>query len=174
MADVDSTKESLQKLVLESFYEEYREYSENWRNLETKAQGNIAIAGVFVGGVFAFLTKSGSTPDVYERFILLITITLLILSVIFAMQVLRTRIVLVPPLGSFMDYSVKHLLEVDETEFAERVRRFNRDHVKKWREVMQKTSTSLHSKASYLWIAQILLMIAIFAIAILTIKKAVT
>lgn len=173
MATIASAKESLGKLVLESFFDEYREYTENWRSLETKAQGNIAIAGIFVAGVFAFLTKSGSTPDVYERFFLLIAIFLLIFSVIFAMLVLRTRIVPIPPLGSFMDYSARHLLLLAESEFPERFRRFNSDHTNTWREVISKTTKSLRSKAFYLWIAQVLLMSAIISVAILAVIKVI-
>lgn len=171
MAKVAKTKKSLGKHVVESFFDEYKEHTENWRSLETKAQGNIALAGVFVAGVFAFLTRSGATPDAYERFILLITIFFLISSVIFAMLVLKTRIAPVPPLGSFMDYSARHLLLVSESEFLERIGRFNSDHVIKWREVIGKTNESIRSKALYLWIAQVLLMIAIISIAILSAIK---
>ncbi|MDQ3474098.1 MAG: hypothetical protein M3447_10210 [Acidobacteriota bacterium] len=51
-------RETWRKATLDAFLDEYREQTETWRSLETKAQGNIAVAGIFVAGSLAYITKS--------------------------------------------------------------------------------------------------------------------
>jgi hypothetical protein len=41
---------SLLQVALEAYKDEYREISDSWRNTETKAQGAVAIAGIFMAG----------------------------------------------------------------------------------------------------------------------------
>lgn len=171
MATISETKETLRKAVLDSYRDEYKEYADNWRNLETKAQGNVAVAGIFIAGVFAFITKTDSALNEIEKFFFFLAIGFLVSSVIFSIFVLRTRSVPVPPLGSFMDYTVKRLLVVDNADFHERLQRFGSDHFNTWRKVMAETEKAIRLKADRLWIAQILLMGAILTVAILTFIK---
>ncbi len=173
MPTISEKKESLKQTVLDSYREEYKDYADNWRNLETKAQGNIAVAGIFIAGVFAFLTKGNYTPNEYDRFLLLLSIGFLVASIVASIFVLQTRTVKVPPLGSFVDYQIKRILKVDDADFHERVRRFGLEHFNKWREVMDAMDKTVQSKADRLWIAQILLMAAILSIALLTFIKVV-
>lgn len=167
MPTISETKESLRKSAIDAYRDEYKEYANFWRNLEAKAQGNITVTGIFIGGIFVLITKSESRISEPERFFLLLSIGLLFLSVIFSVLVLKTRNIPAPPLGSFMDYSVKRLLEVEDADFHERVRRFNNDYFNKWQGVTTQMVKALRLKASRLWAAQILLMVAILTVSML-------
>lgn len=171
MATISESKESLIKAVLESYLDEYKESIANRKNLEAKAQGNVAIAGIFIAGIFALITKSDSHLNEVERFFLLIAMGFLVSSIVFSILVLQARTVPLPPLGSFIDYSVKRLLQVDDIDFHERLQRFSNNHLNRWRKVMSKVDTEVKLKASRLWIAQVLLVAAILSAALLAIIK---
>jgi hypothetical protein len=174
MPTISEAKESLKSTVLDSYLDEYKEYVANRRNLETKAQGNVAIAGIFIAGVFALITKSDFRLNEVERFVLLLAMGFLVSSIVFSILVLQARTVPSPPLGSFIDYSVKHLLKIDDTEFYERLQLFSNDHMNRWRMVMSKTDKEIKLKANRLWVAQVLLVIAILSAALLAIVKVIS
>src|ERR1043165_7035429 len=90
---ISEAKESLKRTVLDSCYDEYKEYVANRRSLETKAQGNVGIAGIFIAGVFAFITKSDFPRNEVERIILLTALGFLVSSVVFSILVLQARTV---------------------------------------------------------------------------------
>jgi len=171
LASLTQTKDSLRQLVIDAYRDEHGERIANWRNVETKAQGNVAVAGIFIAGVFAFITKSGEALTHYENFILLIAVLFLISSVIFSILVLQIRTIPEAPLGSFLDYTVKRLLPLDPDEFFERVSTFNAEHSKEWRTVTNETIKILQLKADRLWIAQRLLVIAISSVALATVIR---
>jgi hypothetical protein len=173
MNNIIEAKEKLRKILLDLYQEEYNEYAVNRRNLETKAQGNVAIAGIFIAGLFAFITKTDYHPNHIESFLLLLVLVFLVSSIIFSVLVLQTGRVPIPPLGSFAGYSVKRLLQIDETDFDERLRRFSGDRIYIWRTVIDKIDKGVKVKAKRLWIAQVLLMAAILSVALLAIIEVV-
>ena len=83
-------RESLLKAVIESYHEEYKVISDNCRNIEGKAQGSVAIAGIFIAGAFAYLQKN-ITLVLYQKIILFIGVIFLILCVGFSILALRIR-----------------------------------------------------------------------------------
>jgi hypothetical protein len=173
LSTISQAKDSLRKLVLEAYRDEHKEYVANWRNLETKAQGTVAVAGIFIAGVFAFLTKSDASITQYENFLLLMAVGFLVSSVISSVLVLKTRKFPQPPLGAFVDHSVKYLLPVDDSTFFERLERFNVEYPETWRVVIKETEKIVRLKADRLWIAQILLVFAISSVALATVIKLV-
>jgi hypothetical protein len=174
LATISETKQTLRKSVVESYREEYKEYANYWRNLEAKAQGNVAVAGIFIAGSFAFITRADPTLNVAERFFLLLSMGVLFLSVVFSVLVLKIRRLPAPPLGSFADYSVRHILEVNAASFHERLRRFNNDHLNMWRNVTRQMVQALQVKADRLWVAQYLLITAILIVAMLAAARIIT
>src|SRR4028119_24929 len=92
----------LRKQAITNSYDEYKELIATWRNLDTKAQGNITIAGIFIAGAFGYISKVDGQPALYEKLFFGLTIVLLITSVILAILVLRIRPVCSPPLGTFV------------------------------------------------------------------------
>lgn len=169
------TKESLYKLVIESYRDGYKELADAWRNLETKAQGNIAISGIFIGAVFAYTQKTNPSFQQNEQILLGVAAFLLVVSVIFSIIALKIRTVPVPPLGGFVDKLVidllEHVKDKDEADLATRIPGFCYDQVIEWRAVEVKVIESINLKARSLKGAQIFLTVAILTVGVLTLLK---
>ena len=105
--DVSSIREFLRKNLFDSYRDEYKEISDIWRGLETKAQGNIAIAGIFIAGAFAFIAKPETGIHWLEKQFLIASLVFLVISVVSSVLVLKVREVYFPPMGGS---SIKCLL----------------------------------------------------------------
>lgn len=172
MEDASKIKEFLRKTLLDSYRDEYKEISDIWRGLETKAQGNIAIAGIFIAGAFAFISKIDQQTSRLEKGFLISALVFLVASVIFSVLVLRVRQVYFPPMGGFIDQMfIDHLKITIDTELFDRLPRFINDQAKAWRKVKTNTEAQNKLKARYLGFAQWFLLIAILTIASATLIK---
>jgi hypothetical protein len=168
LTDISSSKEALKKAALEAYLHEYKELTETWRGLEGKAQGSITVAGIFIAASFAYVREI-STMRPYEKWLLGIAIALLVISVIFSIIVLKLRKVPPPPLGGFVSYYVRSLIEVNKNEdFQEATQIFFNKHTTKWQSVIEQMYKTNETKAKYLWLAQLILMIAIVIVACLS------
>ena len=175
MPTVAEIHDSLREATLDAYRDEYGEYSETWRTLETKAQGNIAVAGIFIAGSLAYLTKTDLNLAQHEQVFLLAAIICLIVSVVLSIIVLRSEEVTPPPLGSFVSHFSSVLLtKTNQTELETYVVTFFNDHAKQWEQVISEIRDGNDTKALFLWRAQLLLIIAIFAVAALSLSKLVT
>jgi hypothetical protein len=81
----DDVHKSIARLMLEYGRLEFADVCETWRDIERKAQGTIAIAGVFIAGVVALLTRFEWLPC-YVSAILAGVILLLVVSVLLAVR----------------------------------------------------------------------------------------
>ena len=167
MTDSPHSAHQLASDALTSYREEYRELSETWRHLETKAQGTVAIAGIFLAGVFAFVRTLSDNASFCDKALLLIAVLLLVLSVLFAILVLRVREVTSPPIGDSLDTLVKDLLSPGEATQEDLVA-FVRDQTGMWADANKETHRHNQIKADHLFRAQILLLIAVVVVAVLT------
>ncbi len=59
----DDLNKSIARLVLNYGQLEYTDVCRNWRSIESKAQGTVAIAGIFIAGTFAVLAQFGGMPS---------------------------------------------------------------------------------------------------------------
>ena len=159
---------SLLSLNLDSYEKEYRELWEVWRHLENKAQGTIAISGIFVAGVFAFIHTSGPLSSVMEKILLSLSILLLIISIILSILVLRIREFISPPIGDSLDNLVKDITESKEEITSETILNFINDQSLMWKKANKKLNEVNSSKAKYLLGAQWVLLAAIVIMAFLT------
>lgn len=172
MEDVSKIREFLRKTLLDSYREEYKEISDVWRTLETKAQGNIAVAGIFIAGAFAFIGKINQQTYWLEKGLLSAALLFLVGSVIASVLVLRVRQLYFPPLGGFIDQMfIDHLKVKDDEELLERLPLFINDQAKAWRSVKSNIEEQNRQKATYLTLAQWSLLIAILIVALATFVK---
>jgi hypothetical protein len=169
--DASKIREFLRKTLLDSYKDEYKELAEVWRGLETKAQGNIAIAGIFIAGVFVFLREINPHTLWVEKLILGIAVILFVISVFFSIFVLQVRQVPLPPMGSFADHMFVDLLRFNDDELRQRIGFFINDQAKAWKEVKQGILTTNETKAANLWLGQQFLLFAIAAIAVLIVFR---
>ncbi len=163
---------TLRDATLVAYLEEYKELTETWRSLESKAQGNIAVAGIFIAGSLAYLEKLSPQLQRHEQVFLLIAIACLIVSVILAILALKTQTITPPPLGSFVAYYSTKLVKIEtEATLQTYLESFFAEHVSLWGVVIGQVKESNDSKAQYLWSAQRWLIAAIFAVAALSLSK---
>jgi hypothetical protein len=169
---LSEAKESLCQTALDAYRDDYDKLTETWRSLENKAQGNVAIAGIFLAGAFAFIREIGKGSHLYEKLILSFTITSLVIGVILSVLTLRIRLVAFPPVGENVHRLVRDLLRInDAAELLSRMPLFFNDRIAEWRIVNKAVSDANRSKARHLWRAQLFLLAAILMIAVLLISK---
>ena len=171
MATSQETRETWRKTTLDAFRDEYREHSEIWRSLENKAQGNIAVAGIFVAGSLAYLTKSDVKLYPHEVIFLLAAVVCLIVSVVLSILTIKTQEITPPPLGSFVNHFTRVLLGMDPICFKGFLATFYADHANQWIKVIAELRESNETKAQLLWRAQEFLIAAILAVAALSLSK---
>jgi hypothetical protein len=164
------SRDKLREKALTASYDEYKELSAAWRNLDTKAQGNITVAGIFIAGAFAYLTKF-TQPGIVEAGILSFAILFLVACVVLSVLVLQVREV--PPhyLGGFMRDMVSDLEGKTDKEFREYLPAFYTLHARKWNESSEKLINANKGKGKRLWQSQVFLLAAIFTAALLVLFK---
>ncbi|HEX8499796.1 MAG TPA: hypothetical protein VF659_04325 [Pyrinomonadaceae bacterium] len=162
--------DELREKALAASYDEYKELTGAWRNLDAKAQGNITVAGIFIAGVFTYLTAFPNL-GVFEAIVLTVTILFLVACVIFSVLVFRVR--KIPPhyLGDSMREMVGDLQEKTEGEFPEYLLRFYNAHARGWAKSSKKLIEKNENKGQRLWQAEVCLLIAILSAAVLVVFK---
>lgn len=170
MSEGDSGYEPL-KATLEAYREEHRDINEAWRQLDAKAQGTAAIAGVFLAAAFVFVREINSLkPSLWTRAGLVVAIGCLVTSVALAVVAMRVRQVSAAPLGEPVEQLAEDLMAVaDEAERLARMPAFVRDQVAPWKEVNEELRKAIQSKAESVSRAQLWLLAAIGAVAVVTV-----
>ena len=145
---VTNTQRVLEQAV-ESYREEYRELAQDWHALDTKAQGSIAVAGIFLAGTFAFIRNLTATDATGFLVLLVVTVIALLAAVLFGILALRIREVLVPPLGEQYKTLVDDLARAGDLDTNDdRFTNFLNDECGRWHEAgARATSTSAVASA---------------------------
>ena len=172
MSNVSEIHERMRKAALDAYLEEYKQLKETWRSIETKAQGSIAVSGIFIAGALAFLTKQESQLRCPDKLLLFIGLACLIASVILAILVLRTLVTTVPPLGNVVGpYAMGMVSVPEEADLLLHTDAFFTDLVSRWDNIINEVSNTNEAKADTLWSAQLFLIFAIIAVAVLALLK---
>jgi hypothetical protein len=168
----DGDELSLLRLAVEFRRDEYKELSENWRNLDTKAQGNIAISGILLAASVAFLSK-GPSPDVtLQRWLILLIVVSLALTIILAVFALRVRVVSGPPhFGSMQEMIGDFLAAVKTEERAARMGDFLGEELSLWAQCNDETREIVNRKANLLSYAQLAIVFATLLVSIFTVLR---
>ena len=167
--DKDSTSDvALLKLLVGIRQEEYKELSEGWRNLDTKAQGVIALAGILLA---AFIALQGAHPSggyirSLEQIISIIAVGLLTASMIFSVLSLRLRKVIgfAYFTGSFRS-AVEDLLQVQQASRSNRMSDLAREELSYWNECNKDTGSAIDKKALMLTCGQAAIGLSILCLA---------
>jgi hypothetical protein len=172
-APADAERAELREKALVASYDEYKELTGAWRNLDTKAQGNITVAGIFIAGAFGYLTKF-TEPVAFEAVTLSLTVVSLVLCVVLSVLALRVREV--PPhyLGDFMREMVGNLEDKTDEEFREYLPAFYTIQAKGWGESSKELIAANESKGRRLWQAEVCLITAILLAAVLVVFRLIT
>ncbi|MBI1763503.1 MAG: hypothetical protein HYR56_18925 [Acidobacteria bacterium] len=129
-------REVLVKELLQSCVNSYSDADAAFKNLDSKAQNTVAIAGVFLGGAFAFF--NGGAFDKFIRLggtlatvILGIAVLLLITSIWFCIRALRIRFVPINDI-TISHQEVDEILERPDTEIIQRYENYLRGQIGIW------------------------------------------
>lgn len=154
-----SLQRELLEQVLEAYQTEYSELIQNGRNLETKAQGTTAIAGIFLGGLFGFLRD----PQCHRLLATLFwtAASTLGCAIVFAALVLLVRTRKIIFLGDTVNQFARDLLPLDQPTLSARLPAFPGDVASVWRQRVNETRSTVAKRGDLLWIAQLLLMLGI-------------
>lgn len=170
--DMAAKKEALRACVLTSYQEAYKERTDNWKSLETKAQGSITIAGIFIAGAFAYIDKGAANMAMPQQLLVVLAVASLVASVLLAVYALKIQEILPPPYGEFVKANVQCFLEIcDEAEFKERIEYFDYDMIAQWERVLSIIDEQIRKKVDCLFNAQAALVFAVVVVAILAISR---
>lgn len=171
MPEPDDPRELLIRDALDGYKEEYRELSETWRSHDAKAQGTIAISGIFLAGMLAFVRTLTQTAAHTEKCLLTATAVLLTLSIICCLLVLWIRNVTSAPLGESLAALVKDLLRGEDGIAPEGLLNYCHDQAEMWNRTNQDVEIVNKKKVRHLINAQVLLLLAIGCAGIVTLME---
>lgn len=167
VADEIDNVADLTKLALEAYREEYRDLSETWKHLDTKAQSMGAIAGIFLAAAFAWARDVPSGIGDLSRGLLAGSIALLVATIVLAVFALLIRQVAAPPLGDETADMVQDILEKQKVdEAAQRLRGLYNDQMTAWKDTNTDTAEHNRSKAGLVAIGQTALVLAAILVAV--------
>ena len=160
----------LHRLALDTYREEYRDLSETWKNLDTKAQGMGAIAGIFLAAVFAWAREMPASFAMSLRLMVVASIALLVVSVSAAVLGLHVRQVASPPLGQETAEMVRDILGKQRPDEApERLIALCNDQITAWNDTNRNMAEHSRRKAGRIAVAQAALLLAAVLVASLSI-----
>ena len=166
----EKSKTDLLEFAFASAEAEYKDLSETWKLIDTKAQATTAIAGVFLAAVFNFVRPPGVSLAAPLTFLLGLSVGALVVSVLFALLAMRVRSVPALPASEEAARMVTDLLAMPEAELEARHRGLLADTVNVWLPVNRQLQAANATKASWLERAQWCLMGAAILVAIVTIS----
>lgn len=164
-------RQLLRQMALDSYREEYKEFSDVWKALETKAQATVTIAGIFMAAAFTFAKDLAATRlDYYGNLFLGAAIILLIPTIICSVFVLWRRTVKSVPSGEDVESWADAIANTSDDDLPDRTCRFLDQHSSVWKETVASTKEAIAEKERLLHLAQTLLLFAIGAAVVVTLK----
>lgn len=170
--DATEVENRLRREVFSTYPEVYGDLSETWRQLDNKAQGTIAIAGIFLAGTFALITSLPETATNATKICLFAAMASLILSVGLSVFALRVRSYDdVAPLGDSLHDIVKRLIEVEDLSDPEILRRHYSDRQRMWSKTNKAVAGINRQKATTLFVSQVAVLVAILVATLSTVLR---
>jgi hypothetical protein len=192
MSDGDKIKADLVQASLTSYAGGYRALADDWKNLDGKAQGTVAIAGVFLAGVFGFVksladrkpqvdgsievatrfcvtgTDSCITQRNAESLLLGLAVLGLFSAVLLAVMTLRVRLVRSPS-GAEVDEMAQDAARLVGGGHDQDIpQRFVAEQLVLWRDAVVETGREYLRKGRQLEHAQLAILVGASAVTVLT------
>lgn len=165
---------------LQSCINEYKDKIAIFNNLDTKAQNNITIAGIFLGAMFAFLQgdnlgKFISHTHTLGIFLIGLSIISLIISIGFCLYALKIRTMSAPLESDELFRMAQDILKLEDSEFDQTIsENFLRDQISVWPQILKDMYKHNEDKAIAISRGQTLIAIAIIIIASLSLIILIT
>lgn len=169
--DLYKLKLELLQNVFNFYQDEYNQLSNKWRDLDTKAQGNLNISGVLitVNSFFVREINSNFPPDM--RLILAIAISFLFLALSTAIASLMVKIKFYLFKAKYLEKMTVEILELPHEELF--IRRLNlfQDQYKIWQLVLQANEEAYTLKSERLFVAQCFLLVSLLLLTIIVVRS---
>jgi len=169
MAGEPTSFSDLRRLAVETYCNEFKELSDSWRSLDTKAQGLGAIAGIFLAAVFARTRDLPSSFGSCERLILAAATLLLVVAVgaaVLALWIGRTAMAPLGQTAEFIDLILQH---AKKDELNEAIENFYNDQITVWKKANGDMRKHIPTKATSITCGQGALVIAAMLVAVLAV-----
>jgi hypothetical protein len=188
----ETIKTELLQASLSAYTSGYRVLADDWRNLDTKAQGTVAIAGVFLAGAFGFVksitdrkpqiegsvavvsrfclisTEKCVAKGTVESGLLALAVVGLFSAILLAVLSLRVRSIRSPS-GEEVDTMARDAATLigtaDESGISDR---FIAEQRLLWLDAVEETFREYLQKAKHLARAQLAILLGATSVAVLT------
>jgi len=152
-------EERLRDFALGACRDEYKDMLDSWRTLDVKAQGLTAIAGIFLGGLFALISKVSVHYSPFLRVLLVCCVLLLLTSFAGALRCLLIKPAKAAPSADIATAFAIGICDVaDMGERAERTRIFYQDILERWKATNHSLLDAIQDKGSCIHDAQVALL----------------
>ena len=146
-------------LLLEHCRTAYMAEADDWRDVERKAQGTVAIAGIFMAGALVVLRsvqQLGST----ESLLLFATILALAITAVVAVMSLLVREVYATEPGQDVKASAQAVFDASDDQIDDAFFELVRERTDYWIEARKSLSDAGTKKAGLVFMAQLLLIVS--------------
>ena len=152
------------ELTLEHAKTVYEDLADTWRDIERKAQGNIAIAGIFIASS-SLIYRTVSEPTVGLKYSFLFAVFCLTISVVLSVLALfvstTTGIEFISEIEKYSESVISNDKETDESESY---RVFLLQVLGSWKETCESLREANNKKSTDLQNAQVMLLIGILCV----------
>jgi hypothetical protein len=169
-ANPSATPREFYEFALGHAKDEHDQLLDTWKQVDGKAQGTAAIAGLFLAAAFAFVRNTGLAISAEEKVLLAVTLTALVCSIGLSVWVLLIRDASSPLSASQVSKMVTDALTMPKEEASERYDGLLFDTLNVWAVVNDSLRLELSSKARFLSWAQRALLVSTIAALVLTLK----
>ena len=160
------------ELAVEAQKEEYKEIWEQWKVIDSKAQGVIVVSGIALTGLFAVL-RDNPPKEGLSRCFVSISVFLAFLAAVSALLALRVRTVKSAPLGKPIAELVAEIQAKpqDSQNLPERYARLLNDIRNLWARPLEDNNAAMSDKASWVWVAQLSVVASMLALGAVTLLR---
>lgn len=176
MTENNPKNELLQKIV-DDTKEYYSDLQGTWADVERKAQGNVAICGIFLAAVLAYIRQTqvgahGNAASVceIEPWLISAAVISLAVSVALSLYVLWVRDVVPPPVASETRRFATDIIEADGSSNSTMRTNLIHDTITTWDITNASMIAANETKAIWLMRSQWALAIGVIAATIITMK----
>jgi hypothetical protein len=155
----DEPNTGLLEIALAAHQDAYKELSQGWRSVETKAQGTVGLAGIFMAAAFAFARDLPAEVNGLAVALFAVAVALLACSAAAAVWAQRVRTIPAAP-TLLVHQWVEDIRKLPADEQAGRLPGFYEEYNDAWFKTNQKLLDLIRSRARSVMVAQVALLLA--------------
>lgn len=165
---------TLSCLVEQRYRDEYAAGLDLWRDIERKAQGVVAVAGIVLTGLFA-IVRAEHIKEIGLATILYVAVTSLGLAVFSAVSALWTRRISTPPQACLLEQSAADIAKVISNDSVdERLSLFVNGQLRDWKISVAEIKKANDDKARNLTLSHTFVLVSLALLLVATINVIAT